>query len=58
MLRSMIIGLAIAALLLVGGHSFSSGDGVSLTAKRIDWVQVQTDALSRLVSSGYTSLIR
>ena len=56
MLRSMIIGLAIAAFLLVGDHSFSPADGVTLAAQRIDWVQVQTNALTRLIGNGFTLL--
>ena len=56
MLRSMIIGLAIAAILLVGDHSFSPADGVPLAAQRIDWVQVQTRALPRLIGNGCTLL--
>ena len=52
MLRSMIIGLVIAALLQVGGHVFSPASPVSLAAHRIDWVKVQTDALARLLCSG------
>lgn len=58
MLRSMIIGLAIAAVLQIGCQSLSPVEGVTLAAKRIDWVQVQTDALARLVGTGFTSLTR
>jgi hypothetical protein len=52
----MIIGLTIAAFLLVGDHSFSPADGVTLAAQRIDWVQVQTNALTRLIGNGFTLL--
>lgn len=58
MLRSMIIGLAIAALLQVGGHRFVPPTGVTLTAQRIDWVTAQTDALGHLLCNGYTLLTR
>jgi hypothetical protein len=54
----MIIGLAVAALLQVGCHGFAPAEGVSLAAKRIDWVQVQTNALARLIGTGYTSMTR
>ena len=49
MLRSMIIGLAIAALLQLGAHCFAPLSGMALEAKHIDWVKVQTDALAHLV---------
>ena len=58
MLRSMIIGLAIAAVLQIGVHSLAASDGLSLAAKRIDWVQVQTNALARLIGTGFTSQTR
>ena len=58
MLRSMIIGLAIAAVLQVGVHCLSPAERVSLAAKRIDWVTVQTNALAHLICNGYTSLTR
>ncbi len=58
MLRSMIIGLAIAALLQVGGHRFAPPAGVSLTAQRIDWVAVQTNALTHLLRNGTLLLMR
>ncbi len=51
MLRSMIIGLAIAALLQVGARTVASTNGVAL-AKQIDWVQVQSDALRHLIYNG------
>lgn len=52
MLRSMIIGLAIAALLQIGGNAFSPPSTVSVGEQRIDWVKVQTDALARLLCNG------
>lgn len=51
MLRSMIIGLAIAAVLQLATQIVANAD-VTLAAKRIDWVQVQTDALTRMLCSG------
>ncbi len=53
MLRSMIIGLAIAALLQVGARTVASTD-MTLAAKRIDWVQVQTNALAHMLCNGIT----
>jgi hypothetical protein len=58
MLRSMIIGLAIAALLQVGGHSFAPPARVSLPAQRIDWVAAQTNALTHLLCNGTALLTR
>jgi hypothetical protein len=58
MLRSMIIGLAVAALLQIGGHSFARPAGVSLTAQRIDWVAAQTTALTHLLCDGTALLTR
>lgn len=57
MLRSMIIGLAIAALLQMGARTVASTNGVAL-AKQIDWVQVQSDALAHLICSGSTFFTR
>ena len=58
MLRSMIIGLAIAAILQIGGYCVAPANGLSLAAQRIDWVQIQTKALERLIGNGFTSLTR
>lgn len=58
MLRSMIIGLAIAALLQVGVQSFSPATGISLASHRIDWVAMQADALAHLLDHGFTLLMR
>lgn len=57
MLRSMIIGLAIAALLQVGTRTVTPPNGVAL-AKQIDWVQVQSNALAHLIYGGCTSFTR
>lgn len=56
MLRSMIIGLAIAAMLQFGTRIAASSD-VSLAAQRIDWVQLQTKALARIVCDGYSFFV-
>lgn len=58
MLRSMIIGLSIAALLQFGASIVSPVENVALAAHRIDWVKLQTEALSRLVSKGFTLTLR
>jgi hypothetical protein len=58
MLRSMIIGLAIAALLQVGVQSFSPAAGLSLASNRIDWVAVQADAVTHLIDHGFTLFAR
>ena len=58
MLRSMIIGLAIAALLQCGARSVASAHGVELAARKIDWVQIQSEALKHLLADGYTLLTR
>lgn len=53
MLRSMIIGLAVAAILQFGTRTIVGAD-LTLAAKRIDWVQIQTDALARMLCNGMT----
>lgn len=58
MLRSMIIGLAIAAVLQCGARTVASTHGVALAAQRIDWVQTQSEALAHLIADGYTLLTR
>lgn len=58
MRRSMIIGLAIAALLQLGSHSAAPAGGVSLASHRIDWVVMQANAVARVVCDGYTFLAR
>jgi hypothetical protein len=58
MLRSMIIGLAVAALLQVGVHSVAPASDVSLASSRIDWVTVQASTLARLVCDGCLVLVR
>jgi len=57
MLRSMIIGLAIAALLQVGARTVASANGVAF-AQQIDWVQIQTNALAHLIYNGCALLAR
>lgn len=58
MLRSMIIGLAIAALLQVGVQIFSPATGLEFASKPIDWVAVQADAVAHLLDHGFTLLAR
>jgi hypothetical protein len=48
MLRSMIVGLAIAAMLQFATRTTVSSD-VTLAAQQIDWVQIQTKALTTLL---------
>jgi hypothetical protein len=54
----MIIGLAIAAILQIGGYCIAPANSLALAAQRIDWVQVQTNALAHLIGKGFTSLTR
>ncbi len=58
MLRSMIIGLAVAALLQCGARTVVSFHGIELAARQIDWVQIQVKALTHLVSDGHTLMVR
>jgi len=58
MLRSMILGLAIASLLQVGARTFAPAQTLSLAAQRIDWVTMQAEAVDRLVCQGYKLLTR
>jgi hypothetical protein len=58
MLRSMLIGLAVAALLQVGVHSFAPASDLSLASHRIDWVSVQANTLTRLLCANWASLTR
>lgn len=58
MLRSMIIGIAIAAMLQVGTRTIAPDQHLTFAAQRIDWVQVQTNALGRILCDGYTWLTR
>jgi hypothetical protein len=58
MLRSMFIGLAVAALLQWGARTVASTQGVELAAEQIDWVQIQSQALTHLIADGYTLLMR
>jgi len=56
MLRSMIIGLAIASLLQFGANW--AAPALSLTAPRVDWVTLQARAVDRLACEGYRFLTR
>jgi hypothetical protein len=58
MLRSMIIGLAIAALLQCGARTVASTHGIELAARQIDWVQIQSQALTHLITDARTLLTR
>lgn len=58
MLRSMFIGLAIAAVLQIANFSVEPVRTVSLASERVDWVQVQTAALSRLFGNSVLRIIR
>lgn len=58
MLRSMFIGLAVAAVLQLANFSMAPVGGLTLAAERLDWVQVQTTALSRLFGEGLFRLTR
>ena len=58
MLRSMLIGLAVAALLQVGVHSVAPSAELSMASHRIDWVSVQANTLSRLICGSLTTLTR
>lgn len=58
MLRSMIIGLAIASLLQFGARTFAPPHAMALAAQRIDWVTMQAEAVDRLICRGYKLLTR
>jgi hypothetical protein len=58
MLRSMFIGLAIAALLQVGVHTAAPAMNVSAASQKIDWVTVQAKALTRLLCDTTTLSVR
>lgn len=57
MLRSMIIGLAIAAMLQFGTRLVVAND-VTLASQHIDWVQLQTKALASIVCQASTLIMR
>ncbi len=59
MLRSIIIGFAVAALLQVGMHTAASTSGMPL-AKTIDRVSLECEsaALGQLISQGYRTVVR
>lgn len=56
MLRSMIIGLAIAGLLHVASGFVTPAAGIAQASQRIDWVTVQVESLSAVLCKGYTLL--
>jgi hypothetical protein len=58
MLRPVIIGLAIAAVLQLGAQEFAPVASVSLGSQRVDWVAVQASALAHFVCDGHTLLAR
>ena len=60
MLRSIIIGFAIAALLQVGVRSGSPAPDLAAVAQHLTWAQVQSDsaAFLRLVVEGCRTLTR
>lgn len=62
MLRSMIVGLAIAALLQLGAKGVTPEEGVVLAADHIahraDWAAVQAEAVDRLICQAYTLIAR
>lgn len=58
MLRSMIIGLAIAALLQVGVHvAPPTAASLAAAARQIDWIQLQSNALLHLISDSCTFVV-
>jgi hypothetical protein len=58
MLRSMMIGLAIAGLLHVASGYFAPAEGLAVASKRIDWVAVQADSLAAVLCKATTLLAR
>jgi hypothetical protein len=58
MLRSMLVGLAIAALLQVGSHFSAPVSAPSFSSTHVNWVAVQASAIDRLVSFGGAFLTR
>jgi hypothetical protein len=58
MLRSMIIGLAVAALLQAGVHTAAPAVNVSVASQKIDWVAVQARTLARLVCDSHALPVR
>lgn len=58
MLRSMFIGLAVAALLQVGVHTATPVMDVSVASHKIDWVAVQAKALARLMCGSHALQVR
>jgi hypothetical protein len=60
MLRSIIIGFAVAALLQVGVRTASPAPDLAAVAQNLNWAQLQCDgaAFVRLVVDGYATLTR
>jgi hypothetical protein len=60
MLRSIIIGFAIAAILQLGVRTASPAPDLAVAAQSLNWTQLQCDgaALVRLFADGYNSLTR
>jgi hypothetical protein len=58
MLRSIIIGFAVAALLQAGVRTASSAPDRAVMAHTLNWTQLQSDGATfvRLVADGYTYL--
>ncbi|GAA0527706.1 hypothetical protein FHS83_002217 [Rhizomicrobium palustre] len=53
MIRSMLLGLSVAALLQLGA-SFCASEALIFPDHPVDWVQLQSDAMDRLVEAGFT----
>lgn len=57
MLRSMLIGLAVAAVLQVGAQEYAPVSASSLASHHVDWVRLQAVTLARLVCDGCSFLV-
>ena len=58
MLRSIMIGLAVAALLQLATHSASSTRDLALTNVRTVSLECESASLLKLIAEGYSVLIR
>ena len=60
MLRSIIIGFAVAALLQVGVRTASPAPDLAVVAQNLNWTQLQCDGavFVRLIADGYATLMR
>jgi hypothetical protein len=60
MLRSIIIGFAVATLLQVGGRTTSPAPDLAVVAQDLNRAQLQHDGVAfvRLIAEGYTTLMR